>query len=182
MQATDPGSAVQATQLAIKHAVSGQAGPVAVLFSQDSLAGMMGPDSVPVLYPTRHYLPPPPAEPSLVAAASATMAEADLVLAIGTKLGPSDTAWENRKLLDPTPQTFIQIDIEPRNASWTFPAEHVLLGAAAVALRQLVKAAGMRGESGARRRNGVLRRGGGRWAILMRRNITWTSNRSCRSG
>ena len=46
-------------------------------------------------------------------AANATIAEADLILAIGTKLGPSDTAWENRDLLDPTRQTFIQIDIEP---------------------------------------------------------------------
>ena len=214
MQATDAGSAVQATQLAIKHAVSGQAGPVVVLFSQDSLAGTMGPDSVPALYPTRHYLPPlpPPAEPSRIAAAvdavlaahkpvviagngvriaqayeplralaeaaglpvattaagkgcfaethplalgvfgtfgtaaaNATIAEADLVLAIGTKLGPSDTAWENRKLLDPARQTFIQIDIEPRNASWTFPAEQVLLGDAAVVLRQLVAAVGARG-------------------------------------
>ena len=44
MQATDPGSAVQATQLAIKHAVSGQPGPVVVLFSQDSLAGTIGPE------------------------------------------------------------------------------------------------------------------------------------------
>ena len=70
-------------------------------------------------------------------AANACIAEADLVLAIGTKLGPSDTAWENRDLLDPTRQTFIQIDIEPRNASWTFPAEHVLLGDAAQVLRQL---------------------------------------------
>jgi len=186
MQATDPGSAVQATQLAIKHAISGQAGPVVVLFSQNSLAGTLGPDSVPTLYPTRYYLPPlpPPADTDRVAAAvdallaaqkpvviagngvriaqayeplralveaaglpvattaagkgcfaethplalgvfgtfgtevaNATIAEADLILAIGTKLGPSDTAWENPKLLDPTRQTFIQIDIEPRNAS-----------------------------------------------------------------
>lgn len=214
MQATDPGSAVQATQFAIKHAVSGQAGPVAVLFSQDSLTGTMGPDSVPTLYPTRHYLPPlpPPADTERVAAAvdallaarkpvmiagngvriaqaydemrllaetaglpvattaagkgcfaevhplalgvfgtfgtnaaNATVAEADLVLAIGTKLGPSDTAWENRKLLDPVRQTFIQIDIEPRNASWTFPSEHVLLGDAAIVLRQLIGAVGTRG-------------------------------------
>ena len=214
MQATDAGSAVQATQLAIKHAVSGQAGPVVVLFSQDSLAGTTGPDSVPALYPTRHYLPPlpPPVEASRVAAAvdavlaaqkpviiagngvriaqayeplralaeaaglpvattaagkgcfaethplalgvfgtfgtaaaNATIAAADLVLAIGTKLGPSDTAWENRKLLDPARQTFIQIDIEPRNASWTFPAEHVLLGDAAIVLAQLVAAVGARG-------------------------------------
>ena len=45
---------------------------------------------------------------------------------LGTKLAPSDTAWENPDLLDPTRQTFIQIDVEPRNASWTFPAEYVL--------------------------------------------------------
>jgi len=73
-------------------------------------------------------------------AANACIAEADLVLAIGTKLGPSDTAWENRDLLDPTRQTFIQIDIEPRNASWTFPAEHVLLGDAAQVMQQLCDA------------------------------------------
>ena len=62
------------------------------------------------------------------------------MLAIGTKLGPSDTAWENRDLLDPTRQTFIQIDVEPRNASWTFPAEYVLVGDAAQVLRQLHEA------------------------------------------
>jgi acetolactate synthase I/II/III large subunit len=206
IQALDPIAAVQATQLAIKHALSGQPGPVAVLFSQESLAGTVGPKSHPALYPTQFYLPPPPAaadegriaeavrallaaqKPVMIAgngvrianayvelaslaeaaslpvattaagkgcfpeihplalgvfgtygtaAANACIAEADLVLAVGTKLGPSDTAWENRSLLDPTRQTFIQIDIEPRNASWTFPAEHVLLGDAARVLTQL---------------------------------------------
>ena len=209
MQAHTPTAAVQATQLAIKHALAGQAGPVAVLFAMDSLSGTVKPDSQPVLYPTRHYLPspPPPADAARVAeaamallaaerpvviagngvriaqgyeqlaalaeaaglpvvttaagkgcfaethslalgvfgtfgteAANACLAEADLVLAIGTKLGPSDTAWENRDLLDPTRQTFIQIDIEPRNASWTFPAEHVLLGDAAQVMQQLHEA------------------------------------------
>ncbi len=85
-------------------------------------------------------------------AANACLAEADLVLAVGTKLGPSDTAWENPDLLDPTRQTFIQIDIEPRNASWTFPAEHVLLGDAAQVMQQLHEAvarhAGGRREAG----------------------------------
>jgi acetolactate synthase-1/2/3 large subunit len=206
MQAHEPIAAVQATQLAIKHALAGQPGPVAVLFDQDSLAGTVSPDSQPCLYPTRHYLPPapPPVDaarieaaarallaarrPVLIAGngvriaqaydqllalaeaaglpvattaagkgcfaethslalgvfgtfgtetANACIAEADLVLAVGTKLGPSDTAWENRDLLDPTRQTFIQIDIEPRNASWTFPAEHVLPGDAACVLEQL---------------------------------------------
>jgi acetolactate synthase-1/2/3 large subunit len=214
---------VQATQLAIKHALSGQCGPVAVLFAQDSLSGTVSPDSRPGLYPTRYYLPasPPPADAAVVTAAAkallaaqrpvviagngvriaqgyeplralaeaaglpvattaagkgcfaethglalgvfgtfgteaanACVAEADLVLAVGTKLGPSDTAWENRDLLDPTRQSFIQIDIEPRNASWTFPAEHVLLGDAAQVLRQLRDAIG---DDAARRKAGEAR-------------------------
>src|ERR1700757_1910511 len=64
MQAHDPIGAVQATQLGIKHAMAGQPGPVAILYSHDSLAGTVAPDSQPQLYPTRHYLPspPPPAE------------------------------------------------------------------------------------------------------------------------
>jgi len=63
MQAHDPIAAVQATQLAIKHALAGQPGPVAVLYSHDSLAGSVAPDSQPMLYPTRHYLPSPPRQP-----------------------------------------------------------------------------------------------------------------------
>ena len=208
MQAHTPVAAVQATQLAIKHATAGQPGPVTVLFSMDSLTGEVEPDSQPILYPTRYYLPPapPPADnartavaaeallgavqPVIIAgngvriaqaysslaalteatgapvvttaaskgvfpeihplalgvfgtfgtaAANAAVSGADLILAIGTKLGPSDTAWENRDLLDPTRQTFIQIDIEPKNASWTFPAEHVLVGDAAIVLTQMLE-------------------------------------------
>src|SRR4029077_12724333 len=215
MQAQDPTAAVQATQLAIKHAMAGQPGPVAVLFSHDALAGTVGPDSQPVLYPTRFYLPPapPPAEPALIAAAAARilaaerrviiagngvriaqgcaqlrglaeaaglpvattaagkgcfpethplalgvfgtfgtpagnacLGEADQVLVVGSKLSPSDTAWENTKLLDPTRQIFVQIDIEPKNASWNYPAETVVLGDAAQILGQLVEAVRPRAE------------------------------------
>src|SRR5271170_5743361 len=218
MQAHTPTAAVQATQLAIKHAMAGQPGPVAVLFSQDSLAGTVAPDSQPALYPTRYYLPPPPppADPALIAAAAerilaaerpviiagngvriaqaydqlrelaeeaglpvattaagkgcfpethplalgvfgtfgtpaanACIGEADLVLVIGSKLSPSDTAWENRALLDPTRQSFVQLDIEPRNASWNYPAEHVLIGDAAIVLDQLIEE--VRSRSGDRR-------------------------------
>ena len=214
MQAHDPIAAVQATQLAIKHAMAGQPGPVAVLYSHDLLAGTVAPNSQPRLYPTRHYLPsvPPPAEPRQVeaaaaalaaaqkpvlvagngvriaqgykalqrlaetaglpvattaagkgvfaethplalgvfgtfgtAAANACVAESDLVVVAGSKLSPSDTAWENLALLDPTRQSFIQIDIEPRNASWNYPAEHLLIGDAAIVLSQLVEALGARG-------------------------------------
>src|SRR5437879_2451805 len=72
MQAQEPIAAVQATQLAIKHAMSGQPGPVAVLFGHDALAGNVAPDSQPILYPTRFYLPspPPPADPAQIAEAA----------------------------------------------------------------------------------------------------------------
>ena len=195
-----PVAAVQVTQLAIKHAMAGQPGPVAVLFSHDFWPARSSRIPQPALYPTRYYLPPPPPPADAgasrpprrrhargqaagdhrrqrrphraglralaalaeaaglpvvttaagkgcfaethrlalgvfgtfgTAAANACLGEADLVLALGTKLGPSDTAWANRDLLDPTRQSFIQVDIEPRNASWTFPAEHVVLGDAA---------------------------------------------------
>ena len=214
MQAHDPIGAVQATQLAIKHALAGQPGPVAVLYAHDSLVGSVAPDSQPALYPTRHYLPPapPPADAVWVEAAAkailsaqkpvviagngvriaqgydqlrrlveaaglpvattaagkgcfaethplalgvfgtfgteagnACVAEADLVVVVGSKLSPSDTAWENRALLDPVRQTFVQIDIEPRNASWNYPAEHVLIGDAAAVLGQLTEAVGSSG-------------------------------------
>jgi acetolactate synthase I/II/III large subunit len=224
MQAQEPIAAVQATQLAIKHAMAGQPGPVAVLFSHDALAGSVAPDSQPVLYPTRFYLPPapPPADPAQITvaaerllgaerpviiagngvriaqaydplrelaeaaglpvattaagkgtfpethplalgvfgtfgtpAANACLGDADLVLVVGSKLSPSDTAWENTKLLDPTRQNFLQIDIEPRHASWNFPAETVVLGDAAQALGQLCAAVRPRA---AGRREAAIRR------------------------
>jgi acetolactate synthase-1/2/3 large subunit len=208
--AREPVQAVQDTQLAIKHALAGQPGPVAVLFHSAALGGSVGPASVPRLYATAAYLAgggPAQADaaqveaaarrlrlaerPVIIAgngvrishaqaqlrslaealqapvattasgkgvfpevhplalgvfgtfgleAANAVVAEADVILAVATKLGPSDTASENPALLDPARQTFIQIDVEPRHASWTFPAEHVLLGDAAAVLAQLLEA------------------------------------------
>jgi acetolactate synthase-1/2/3 large subunit len=210
-EAMDPVTAVHATQLAIKHALSGQPGPVTVLYGRSGLAGSVGPGSKPHLYQTHCYLPPAPppadarridaaakaiagaAKPVLiagngvrvagaydalarfaeatgipvattatgkgvfpethslavgpfatwgVATANFAVAEADVVLVAGSKLGASDTARENPALLDAARQTFIQIDVEPRNASWTFPAEHVLIGDAGVVLDQLREALG----------------------------------------
>src|SRR5207302_6912919 len=62
------------------------------------------------------------------AAANACLGDADLVLVVGSKLSPSDTAWANGKLLDPSWQSLVLIDIAPKNASWNFPAEQVVLG------------------------------------------------------
>ena len=81
-------------------------------------------------------------------AANAFIAGADVILAIGTKLAPSDTAFENTALIDPRRQTLIQIDIEPRNAAWTFPCDHALIGDAAVVLEQLCQSAVSSGRFG----------------------------------
>lgn len=205
-EAHDPVAGVQATQLAVKHAISGQPGPVAVLYAAGGLAGHVGPDSTPRLYRTTPYLQTAPAPVDVdrvraaaraiagakrpvviagngvrvarafdalrafaqaagapvvttasgkgtfaenhplalgvfgtfgIAAANAAVADADVVIVAGSKLGISDTARANPALLDPARQTFVQIDIEPRNASWTFPAAHVLIGDARAALEQL---------------------------------------------
>ena len=115
-------------------------------------------------------------------AANACLAEADLVLAIGTKLGPSDTAWENKDLLDPTRQTFIQIDVEPKNASWNFPAEHVLIGDAAVVLRQMLRAVEPRATAAAARRPWRVSPPGARKKVTSTiRNICPTRRRCCRN-
>jgi acetolactate synthase I/II/III large subunit len=203
-----PGEAVQATQLAIKHALSGERGPIAVIYHSNAFKGTIDPAAGPILYPTNAYLPKPlPADAGSVGAAAkaigaalrpviiagngvriagaydelrvlaeliaapvatsasgkgtfaethplalgvagnfgqatanAVIGDADLVLAIGTRLGPADTANENPKLIDPARQTLIQIDIEPRNASWSFPCDVTLIGDARLALGQLAAA------------------------------------------
>lgn len=206
IEAHHPAAAVHATQLALKHALCGQPGPVAVLFSISALQGSLAPDSKPAIYPTAHYLPAmstaidedalaravsavrraarpvivvgngvrigqayaelqafveltgapvvtspsgkgcfPEVHPQSLgvfgtfgtAAANACVSEADLVVVVGCKLTASDTIKEHTDLLNPRRQTFVQIDIEPRNASWTFPAEHVIIAEAAVALSRM---------------------------------------------
>jgi acetolactate synthase-1/2/3 large subunit len=191
----DPVSAVQSVQLGIKHAMSGQPGPVAVLFHSAALTGNVGPDSVPRLYTSSGYqvdnrLAVPDvsgladalrdgrrpvllagggvrsarAQDALLAVAEASgasvvttsagkgvfpeehpncagvfgnfgvplandvLAAADTVIVLGSKLGPSDTASESPKLIDPARQRLIQVDVEPVNAAWTMPADQVLVG------------------------------------------------------
>jgi acetolactate synthase-1/2/3 large subunit len=79
-------------------------------------------------------------------AANAVVGDADVILAVGTKLGPTDTANENSALLDPERQTIVQIDVEPRHAAWTFPAEQ-LIGDAAASLAALAQSLA-RGKNG----------------------------------
>lgn len=205
--AHEPALAVHGTQLAIKHALSGERGPVGLIYHSACFKGVVDPQKRPYLYPTARYLPEPlPADPAAVTvaatslraakkpviiagngvriaraygelaalaellgapvatsasgksviaethalalgvcgnfgqpAANAYIGEADLVLAVGTRLGPADTANENPQLIDPARQTLIQIDVEPKNASWSFPCDTVIVGDAALALRQLAE-------------------------------------------
>jgi acetolactate synthase-1/2/3 large subunit len=207
MVAYNGAHAVQCTELAIKHAMSGQRGPVAVLYHSQSLRGRVGPETRPVLYGVDPYLPSPAPsaddgavkeaarvlaaaeQPVIIAGngvrisqaydelanladnlgagvsttaggkgtfpethelalgvcgnfgtavANAEIGTADVILAVGTKLGVSDFANENPKLIDPRRQLLIQLDVEPRNASWTFPAEIALIGDAKKVLEQLM--------------------------------------------
>jgi acetolactate synthase-1/2/3 large subunit len=210
--ANSPTHAVQCTQLALKHALTGEPGPVAVLYWSGALRGRVGPDSRPALYDVGPYLSPAsrtgadPAEveraagllagadrPVIVAGggvrmarafdelaaladqlgapvastaggkscypetggwalgvmgnfgtplANALVGEADVVLVVGSKLGPTDSAAENPLLLDPVRQRIVQIDVEPQNASWTFPASVALVGDARLVLGQLAEAVG----------------------------------------
>jgi acetolactate synthase-1/2/3 large subunit len=214
MVAYNGAHAVQCTELGIKHAMSGQRGPVAVLYHSQSLRGRVGPETRPFLYGLDSYLPPggPQADEGAVkeaarvlaaaerpviiagngvrisqayeelarlaanlgagvsttaggkgtfaethelalgvcgnfgtALANAEIGAADAILAVGTKLGVSDFANQNPKLLDPRRQILIQLDVEPRNASWTFPAEIVLIGDAKAVLAQLIESVAAQG-------------------------------------
>lgn len=73
-------------------------------------------------------------------AANAAVAAADVVLSVGTRLAPSDTANMNPALLDASRQTLIQIDIERRNVGWTYPADDALVGDAGDVLGLLADA------------------------------------------
>ena len=225
--AIDGASAIQQTQLAIKTALTGERGPVAICYHTAALRQQVGPGSSPRLYPTDRYLPTGRLEadpavvrraadllqraerPVIVAgngvrisrafaelqrlaealdapvttsasgkgvfpethdlalgvfgnfgldSANAVVGEADLVLAVGTKLGPTDTANENPELLDPERQSFVQVDVEPRNAAWTFPADAAVVGDAAAVLSQLADAVQAGGAGRGRERVASVRR------------------------
>ncbi len=47
---------------------------------------------------------------------------ADVLLAVGTGLSPENTMMLSPGLIDPARQSIVQIDIDPRNVGWTYPA------------------------------------------------------------
>ena len=74
------------------------------------------------------------------AAANSAVGDADAVVVVGAKLSPQDTLRERPSVFDPHRQRMIQIDIDDRNAGWTFPVELGLIGDARSILTQLVEA------------------------------------------
>jgi acetolactate synthase-1/2/3 large subunit len=204
--AGDPTQALQMTQLAIKHATSGEPGPVAVIFHGRSLFERLDPAVQPPTYLDRSYASPaaPVAADSEVdsavdllrsssrpvivsgngvrlakaedrllafshaigapvattpagkgtfpetdelaagvigsfghATANAVVGKADLVVAVGTKLGATDTANAHPALINARRQKIMQVDVEPLNLSWTYPADVMVLGDAADTLARL---------------------------------------------
>jgi acetolactate synthase-1/2/3 large subunit len=63
---------------------------------------------------------------------------ADTILVIGCRLKPQDTCFEHPDMFDPNRQTIIQIDVDPRNASWTIPTDVALAGDANETLQLLL--------------------------------------------
>lgn len=216
-----PAQAVQHTQLALKHALTGEPGPVGVIYHSASLRGSITADTRPRIYPTQAYLPRRSTavdesalqraldtlsgaeRPLLIAgngvrvgqaceqlaalasayglpvvttasgkgvfdetdplaggvigrfgtpSANALVRESDVVLVVGSKLGPHDTAEQHDELLNPARHTLIQVDIEPLNAGWTYPVDQVIVADAAVVMDRLVDAAPARQDS---RRAGI---------------------------
>lgn len=73
--------------------------------------------------------------------ANGLVADADLVLAVGTRLGATDTANENKALIDTGRQILIHVDVEPLNIGWTNEAALHVVGDAREALAGIAKAA-----------------------------------------
>ncbi len=80
--------------------------------------------------------------------ANSVIGEADLLLIVGTRLKPQDTLLEHPKLIDPTRQTLIQVDIDSRNVGWQFPVDVGVTADAQVFLEQLLKEIDRTGKNG----------------------------------
>ena len=73
-------------------------------------------------------------------AANTAVGRADVVLVVGAKLSSQETVGETPSLFNPKRQTIIQIDVEERNAGWSFPIELGLIGDAKEVMAQIIEA------------------------------------------
>ena len=225
--AASPKEAVLATQVAIKHAISGRPGPAAVVMRSAAIGGEVDLESAPFIHNAAGFLntakpESAPADiqkaveilgqsrrPVLVAgngvhmarahsqlqelaeiwgmpvatsykgksaiaethplsvgmvgtygqdAANRVVGDADTVLVVGALLRSQETVGERPDIFDTHRQRVIQIDIDDRNAGWTFPIELGLIGDAGSILNQLVAASKAAGAAGAAAQEGAAQR------------------------
>src|SRR3989454_369973 len=71
------------------------------------------------------------------AVANEVVSTADTVLVVGSRLAPTDTAFENPELLDADRQAFLQIDVEPLNVGRHFPVAAAVVADARESLAAL---------------------------------------------
>ena len=207
--AASPKEAVLATQVAIKHAVSGRPGPASVVMRSAAIGGEVDVESPPFIHNAAGFLntAKPESAPSDVqrvidilsesrrpvlvagngvhvarahaqlqelaeiwgmpvatsykgksaiaethplsvgmvgtygqAVANRVVGEADTVVVVGALLRSQETVRERPDIFDPRRQRVVQIDIDERNAGWSFPIEIGLVGDAGSILDQLVVA------------------------------------------
>jgi len=94
-----PAQAVQHAQLAVKHATTGDPGPVAVVFSTASLRGFVGPDSQPRLFTSSSYVASPRAAVDVDGIAAAARAVRDarrpvIIAGNGVRVGQACASLE----------------------------------------------------------------------------------------
>ena len=209
--AASPKEAVLATQMAIKHAVSGRPGPSSVVMRSAAIGGEVDVESPPFIHNAAGFLntAKPESAPSdvqrvidilsgsrrpvLVAGngvhvaraheqlqqlaemwgmpvatsykgksaiaethplsvgmvgtygqdvANRVVGDADTVIVVGALLRSQETVRERPDIFDPRRQRVVQIDIDERNAGWSFPVEIGLVGDAGSILNQLIAASG----------------------------------------
>lgn len=80
-------------------------------------------------------------------AANEKITGADVILAVGSSLAPDNTKWLSPEFIDPERQKIIQIDIESRNAGWTFPVEMGITSDAKLALQAIIRSIRAKGIS-----------------------------------
>lgn len=70
-------------------------------------------------------------------AANQLVSDADCLLIVGSRLNPMDTNWQAPGFIDPHEQVICHLDIDARNAGWTYPTDVSLVGDARLGLADL---------------------------------------------
>lgn len=71
--------------------------------------------------------------------ATDTIGKADIILAVGTTLAPENTLNCSKEFINVENQKIIHIDIDPRNAAWTYPATIGVTSDAKIALSNIIE-------------------------------------------